>query len=120
MIEAYFLTPPASLDVQEPHSYKVMGLYQLDSYTLAEWAYGDLGPNGEYATGNTLYHRHEILVCTGGCLNLGEGSDLASEATHIADASSMITFQFNTRVGAYGIPYAVAVGLRNAENYTPL
>ena len=73
MIESFFFIPPSAIEFNPIHQYRVNAIYQLDSYTLVGWAYGDLG--GEYSTGNTLYHNHEVLVCSGGYLDLGVSSE---------------------------------------------
>jgi len=118
MIEAFFLAPPPQIQFQPPHQYRVDGIYQLDAYTLVQWSYGDL--QGEYATGNTLYHNHDLLVCTGGSLSLGEPPDLPSDQSYIANAPYAASFRFNTGIGAYGVPYPIALNLRKAENFTPM
>lgn len=116
MIESIFFLPPSILGITSPHRYRVDNIYQLGSYTLVEWAYGDL--DGEYSTGNSLYHNHNLLVCSGGYLDLGATSN-SSEVSSIDETSTAVTLRFNLQIGAYGIPYPIAKQIRDSSNLVP-
>lgn len=111
-LEAYFHQLPPNVTLEAGTIFRVTGFARVETYTLVAWR---LGGEVEYAVGETLYNGRNLLASGGGTLPLYELSRPAVQSATPATPSS-VWDRVDSRIGAFGLPAATAIALRDTNN----
>jgi hypothetical protein len=126
MLEPYFFhkitrkdsSPIPDEKVESSADYRVISYCQVDGYTIVAWEYKK---GGESMTGENLFYRRNCIVSGGGQITLYQEASSAykggGKPSVFRNSQSSLRIKSNRYIGLYGIPLAIAIKLRNPENW---
>lgn len=115
MLHPRFFATPDNIELKPWQSFAIIGYSQVEDWTLVRWRldYGFDGPNGTYLESESLYRGMELVASDriNGELPLYREVEapLALEATSPWE-------RVDRRLGALGVPPAIAIALRSVDN----
>lgn len=114
MLEPFFFQMPDPNAWQPGLVFRVLGYARVDAYTLVKWRFGG---EDEYSIGETLYRDRVMVVSGGGSIPLVAAPAPPEDDDRSKVSEHSVWKHIDPAVGAYGIPPAIAMALRDPRNY---